>query len=340
MSIIPQARFQELLRDIEPSSTTNSNASGAHNDLRDFLRKDETFKKYHVTDFLSGSYKRDTAIRPTKKGDEFERPDIDIIVVTNHTSNDGPNEVYELLHKTLKKQYEVVRRQNHSVGIKYYKADMDVVPAIVSGNKYLIPDRKANKWVPTDPEKHTQWTTERNNAAEGRFKPLVKLVKWYRREHPTSSKKPKGLTLEAMVAECMDYKETDYSELFVKTLEMMAEKYGSCKYTGIVPFVSDPAILGNSLCEGIESEDFIEFYNQLNSDAQKARKAIDGKDIDESTKLMKEILGDRFPKSPSNGKSDSPIKAESLLKPSIIGPASFPDKPLKPNKIAGFAHVV
>jgi predicted nucleotidyltransferase len=334
MSTIPQARFQELLQDIEPSPTTNANASSAHNDLRDFLKNDEIFKEYHVTDFLCGSYKRDTAIRPTKKGDQLDRPDIDIIIVTNHTSNDDPNEVYELLHKTLKKQYEVTRRQNHSVGIKYYKADMDVVPAIAYGNKYLIPDRKANKWVLTDPEKHTQWTTERNNASDGRFKPLVKLIKWYRREHPTSSKKPKGLTLEAMVSECMDYEETDYFTLFVKTLEKLVERYGSCKIIGNMPYIPDPAIPGNSLCEAIDIDSFVEFYDQLKSDSEKARKALDSNDADEATNLMKEVLGDRFPKSPSNGKSNS------LLRSTIAGSASFPDRPVKPNKPAGFAHVV
>ena len=67
MSIIPQARFQELLQNIEPSPTTKTNASEAQTDVRIFLKDDDEFGKYHVNDFLSGSYKRDTAIRPQKK---------------------------------------------------------------------------------------------------------------------------------------------------------------------------------------------------------------------------------------------------------------------------------
>ena len=47
MPTIPQARFDEFLRDIEPSRTTINNASSAHRALRDFLKNDEDFKDYH-----------------------------------------------------------------------------------------------------------------------------------------------------------------------------------------------------------------------------------------------------------------------------------------------------
>ena len=127
MLTIPQARFTEFLSDIEPSATTKSDASSAHIALRDFLKDDEDFKGYHVDTFLSGSYKRNTAIRPRSKDGETERPDIDIIVVTTHTLNDSPKEVVDLLYKTLKKEYSDIRRQARSVGIKSSKADMDVV---------------------------------------------------------------------------------------------------------------------------------------------------------------------------------------------------------------------
>jgi hypothetical protein len=163
---------------------------------------------------------------------------------------------------------------------------------------------------------------------------LVKLIKWYRREHPTKSKKPKGLTLECMVAECMDYKETDYSELFVKTLESMANRYGSCTYTGIVPSISDPAIPGNSVSDDIESDAFIQFCSQLKIDSAKARRAINGNDPDEATNLMREVLGDRFPKSPSSSLRST------LSAPAVASSTTFPDRPIIPNKPKGFASVV
>ena len=187
MPTIPQARFDEFLSDIEPSPTTKNNASSAHTGLRGFLISDEEFKEYHKNTFLSGSYRRQTAIRPQKKNGHTDRPDVDIIVVTNHSSNDDSKDIVDLLFKTLKKKYPNIRRQTRSVGIESNKADMDVVPIIPYGLMYLIPDRKQKKWIPTNPPGHTKWTTEMNTLAGGRFKPLVKLMKWWRREHPDYS---------------------------------------------------------------------------------------------------------------------------------------------------------
>jgi len=63
----PNTRFTDFLTDIEPSATTKSNASSAHTTLRTTLRTDEAFAPLHRHTFLSGSYKRDTAIRPEYK---------------------------------------------------------------------------------------------------------------------------------------------------------------------------------------------------------------------------------------------------------------------------------
>ncbi len=97
----PNARFQEFLKDIEPSSTTKSNASSAHTRLRSTLEHDEDFRPFHRHTFLSGSYKRDTAIRPRVKNGNAERPDIDIIVVTMHNTYDNPVSVVDAVHRRV-----------------------------------------------------------------------------------------------------------------------------------------------------------------------------------------------------------------------------------------------
>jgi hypothetical protein len=143
--ITPQARFLKFLSDIEPSPTTKQNASSSHTTLRAYLAGHEDFIEHHVRTFLSGSYKRDTAIRPRRKNGDTERPDVDIIVETNHTLDDNPAEVVDLLYTTLEKQYPNIRRQARSVGIETSKADMDVVPIIAPYGKegqLYIPDRK------------------------------------------------------------------------------------------------------------------------------------------------------------------------------------------------------
>lgn len=330
MPTIPKARFTELLSDIEPSATTTDNASSAHTELRDFLKDDADFKEYHERTFLSGSYKRDTAIRPRTKNGQTNRPDVDIVVVTKHTCDDDPKEVVDFLYKTLKKEYTNIRRQARSVGIESSKADMDVVPIIPDGTMYRIPDRKQEKWIKTNPPGHTTWTTETNTAAGGRFKPLVKLMKWWRRENPTISKKPKGFVIECIIAECMDYKETYYGELFVKTLGNIVEKYKRDVLLNNVPSIADPGGSGISVTDGITSDAFNGFYNKVKKHAELGRKALKEIDPEEATKLWKQIFGDRFPKTEGTN-------SKSLLAPAVTTQATFPDKPAGPKRPKGFA---
>jgi hypothetical protein len=49
-----------------------------------------------IDDFLGGSYRRDTAIRPVTKNGDVERPDVDIYVVVDGSTWDNPVE-YTLL---------------------------------------------------------------------------------------------------------------------------------------------------------------------------------------------------------------------------------------------------
>ena len=331
MATIPQARFDEFLRDIEPSSTTKSNASSAHTKLRDFLKSDEEFKDYHENTFLSGSYRRHTAIRPRVKNGQTERPDVDIIVVTNHSSDDEPKDVIDLLYNTLKDQYTNIRRQNRSVGIESNKADMDVVPVIPYGEMHLIPDRNQEEWIPTNPPGHTSWTEDINASADGHFKPLVKLFKWWRRQHPTIAKKPKGFVIECIIAECMDYEETYYGELFVKTLEGIVGKYGICVDLNMVPYIPDPGGTGNNVTDGITPDAFAGFYNKAKEHAELGRKALNETDAEKATELWRKIFKNRFPRTEAS-------RSESLLeRPVRPSSLTFPNRPVTPNKPKGFA---
>lgn len=339
MPTIPQKRFNEFLQDIEPSATTKAHAKAAHEGLRAHLQADDEFKGVHVQDFLSGSYKRDTAIRPRKKGDSVDRPDVDIIVVTNHTEDDDPEEVISLLHRALKRKYTtcVVRKQARSVGVKgYYKADMDVVPLIENGTMYLIPDRKQDDWIDTNPPAHTQWTIDTNKAAGGRFKPLVKLMKWWRCTNPTQYKKPKGFAIECITAQCLDNEEDYYGELFVGTMEAIVEEYALDILLGTVPTIADPGVPGHCVTDGMTGDEFAAFYRKAGETAKVGREALECDDPEKATKKWRKVFGDRFPGTSSSSGTDS---SKSLLADAVdTSEYSFPDRPvLPPQKPKGFA---
>jgi len=330
----PKSTFDDFLRDIEPSRTTKARASSAHAALRDFLSKHQDFGKVHEKTFLSGSYKRDTAIRPKNSDGDVERPDVDVIVQTNHLLADNPDDVVDSLYSAVKSGYSNVRKQQRSVGVETEQASMDVVPIIApygDAGPFYIPDRKLETWVQTDPPRHTQWTTEMNDVAGGRFKPLVKLTKWWRRENPTVSKRPKGFVMECITAECMDKNETHYGELFAGALGGVVSNYGPSVDAGLIPHITDPGVPGNSVTDGMTFAAFEGFYRKAEAHAKLARQALEEEDPDTATELWRRVFGDRFPKVKST-------KAASLLGVAAAPrTALFPDRPVKPNKPGGFA---
>ena len=334
-----QTQFTKFLHDIEPSSTTKRNAGAAQRALRKFLREHDVFKEFHVDTFLSGSYKRDTAIRPRIIDGEETKPDVDIIVVMNCTQSDDPGAVINLLRTVLKdnKDYRFKQPPNtRSVGVLTANVDMDVVPIIapqgMEGTLY-IPDRKLESWLETNPPRHTSWTTEVNDASEGQFKPLVKLVKWWRRENPTVSKRPKGFVIECIVAGCMDYYETQYDELFVGVLENIVNRYAWAIDARVVPYIDDPGVPGNSVTDGMTFAAFEGFYSKVRAHAALGRRAQEEqqRDAEKALKIWRQILGSRFP---APGQSAS----KNLLRAAVPSQGlTFPNRPVLPKKPAGFA---
>lgn len=330
----PNARFTEFLSDIEPSSTTKTNASSAQTKLRATLRADETFGPMHRHTFLSGSYKRDTAIRPRVKNGNAHRPDVDIIVVTTHSLSDDPEAVMDAIHAALTRHYTPTNRQARSVSVSSPLADMDVVPLIDPNDTgtYYIADRTQRAWLRTNPPGHTQWTTDTNAAVGGRFKPLVKLFKWWRRENPTIAKRPKGFILEVIAAESMNCVETHYGELFVQLLESIVERFAFDVSRSVVPTVEDPSMPGNNILAGLSFAAFEGFYNKVQSRATIGRAALDLEDQDKATEKWRQLFGDRFPKPPL--KNSAGLLGAAVASPGLV----FPDHPVRPaNKPAGFA---
>jgi len=329
-----QQQFRDFLTDIEPSNTTKERASRAHTGPRDFLAAHEKFRNYHVKTFLSGSHVRDTAIRRRVADTEEDRADIDVIVVTRHTKADEPEDVISRLYTTLKEKYSGAKKNVRSVTIRTNDFKVDIVPIIapngMEGTLY-IPDRDLGDWVETNPPRHTQWTVDTNRKADGRFKPLVKLVKWWRRENPTGFRKPKGFVLECIAAECMDYNQSVWQELFVTTFEQMVARYSGYIQLAVVPTIADPAGTGIPITKGMTFDEFKDFYEMVQRHAQIGRGAIEEEDSEKETGMWRKIFGPRFPACASR-------TIESLLTAAPPISLTFPNKPVNPaNKPRGFA---
>ncbi|OOV11928.1 nucleotidyltransferase [Deinococcus sp. LM3] len=333
--MLPNARFKELLADIEPSATTTAQASLAHQSVRDHLCSHSEFKERWEGSFLAGSYTRDTAIRPKRTADGHERPDVDIIIETNFSTTDDPTDVLWEVNDALEDQFTVERVNKRSVRVITANAEIDVVPVVASGTGYMLPDRDLGYWKSTNPPAHTTWSANQNARFGGRFKPLVKLLKWWRRENKTG-KRPKGFVLEVLVSLHAPTDETHYGEAFAQLLENIHAAYADLAALDLKPTLADPAMPGNDILSKVSITDWKNFLDRVRVHAGYARKAqsLNADEMDEATRLWRILFGNRLKA------TESAVKASHLGSTATATASAgytFPDVNATPTKPRGFA---
>lgn len=229
MKTIRQA-FEDFLQTLELTDAEQERASGQHPRVREALQQ-----RLDVDDnFLSGSYRRKTAIRPLN--------DIDLFIVLKELDGlnraSEPHAVLTTIKDTLEEAWpgKTAVLQARSVNIEFTGSGIayDVVPAFVdTAEVYLIPDRSACTWIRTNPKVHAERSTAANEAAGKMLKPLVKALKQANREHDAGCR---SFHLEVMAWSVLTTPPTSYLDGFITLLEGTAEQ--------IVLPCPDPAGLG------------------------------------------------------------------------------------------------
>lgn len=297
--------FAKFLSDIEPSSSTVKEISTSQKSMRNYLSSHEEYSDRYQSSYLSGSYAKHTAIRPAK--DDGNR-DVDIVVETDHTTDGSPADALKELRAALAdaSKYSTAHVQTHSVGIQLSKLDIDVVPLAKEGESWYVGDTKTGQWSKTNPKGHKEWSTEVNGQHGGKYKPVVKILKWWRREHcPEGSRWPKGITLEKMAADNFPEETGPYSDLVESVFRSMHDRYSDDLASGVVPFVDDPSLPGNDLAASYSIEDFREFDDELVS----ALALLD--ESGSTNEVWRKILGECFPVGAS--KAELPLSASVYL---------------------------
>lgn len=184
----------EFIKSLELTPVQRETCNGQQTRLRAVLQE----RLGAQTTFLSGSYGRNTAIRPLH--------DIDIFVVLREISLASPGAVgggpsleqsqHELLmevQRVLRKEWEnkePPRIQRRSVNIAFSGKglDFDVVPAfkVAGRDAFLIPERGTNRWVQTNPHLHAERCKEADRFAGHMLNPLIKAVKHWKRQQQSS----------------------------------------------------------------------------------------------------------------------------------------------------------
>ncbi|WP_135304220.1 SMODS domain-containing nucleotidyltransferase [Haloarcula amylovorans] len=124
MASIPTL-FAEFLSNIRPKDNHIEDYKSGHRRLREKLQDDDSVSEFYVADFLQGSYKRSTAVKP--RGDE--KSDVDIVFVSNIERETNPDEALELCVPFLQKHYDddEWKRNDRSFKIERDSVEIDLV---------------------------------------------------------------------------------------------------------------------------------------------------------------------------------------------------------------------
>ncbi|HEX3126735.1 MAG TPA: nucleotidyltransferase [Thermoanaerobaculia bacterium] len=117
--------FIDFLTDIRPTKDQRQALRSAHTTLRERIWNDENLASICVSDFLQGSYRRSTAIRPS----DNEKADVDVIIVTNLDSAENtPDQALDKFKSFLNTYYKGQWGKNgRSIGIDLGDLKLDLV---------------------------------------------------------------------------------------------------------------------------------------------------------------------------------------------------------------------
>lgn len=283
-----------MLGRIEPDSEYVSAAKAAHENVRRQLKDDEDVGKAHLDTFLSGSYRRSTAIGTIKDVDVICVVDIDWI-------NTEAEIVIVWLQQALQRYYDRVRRQKRSVRVTTEK---DVYLDIVLGTPMnssdidgplQIPDREVQSWVPTHPKRQIEFAKQRNKATSGYFVQIVKISKHWRDRLAPSAARPASYVLETLVATSLgSVAPASHATGMVAVLEGIMGVYSSYVDSGNVPIIPDPGYPSVNVAKRWEADDFNAFMSKVSEAATIAQRALDSEDEDNSIKLWRRLFGNKF----------------------------------------------
>lgn len=281
MLTIAQA-FETFLPKLELTPTQRQAASEQHTYLREQLQQ-----RMDVRDnFLSGSYARNTAVRPLN--------DIDVFLVLTPTrglnTDTPPAKVLGEVKRVLEEIYtaKVAVTQARSINIEFTGTGIayDVVPAFDERpGVYTIPDAEASRWIETNPEIHKEMSTAANESAAKKLKPLLKAVKHANNRHGNAAR---SFHLEVLAWKILTRDPGSYMAGLVTLLDGLA--------TQICAPCPDPAGLGADIrpapdrCEKART-----WLIKMATLAREAKQLAEDGRTDEAHFRMREILGQEWP---------------------------------------------
>lgn len=286
-----QSYFKGLLSNIEPDEEAVAKAKKSHEDLREILQNDEEISKASPDTYLAGSYARDTATNYIK--------DVDVILLIDlDHSTTSPYVVVAWVQASLREHYSHVTAQGRSVQVQTAAGfRLDVVPSVAIGQRdgpILIPDRDAKSWVPSHPKGQIAFGIQKNKSTNGYYKPLVKIMKFWRDRLSDADAKLKSYILENLVGENLLGAPPSYASGVVSILQNIHQRYSPYLKTGFVPRISDLGYPSVNVAKRWKFNEFGAFMKEVEKSHAIAVTALRSQSEQESIRLWRQLFGTKF----------------------------------------------
>jgi hypothetical protein len=165
--------FDNLKQTLEITGTEQELAKSRHELVREHVEAAWKLEDH----FLTGSYSRHTKTKRLK--------DVDIFVVIDpggpqgYLADGSPTDALKSLYDVLATRWTDLTLDDNVVTVNYSGEDVtsyEIAPVFPRvGGGYLMPN--AGSWMATDPTVHKTLVTTMNKECDGKFVPLVKMIK-------------------------------------------------------------------------------------------------------------------------------------------------------------------
>ena len=298
--------FKALLSNIEPSSERKDLCSTLPGEVRDWLENNE-FQTSAPHTRLSGSYKRQTAIRI---GDQ-DINDVDILLfLPEEELENTPSHVISRV-KTILDEYPdtsidtKVQRRSVRLDFPSHDLHLDIVPAVAADGlkeKLQVPNKAQGEWIDSDPLGYGRALSTLNDNKNGNVVPLIKMMKAWRDEH-MKTRRPKSYVLEAILFEAInsgDLVVTDlgWGQILGGTFDYVWDRWQDLFENGTgVPRVKDPQ-LGHIITTGWERTHFETFMRRIQESQKASINALEAMHVgqeDQALEYWKKVFGSLWP---------------------------------------------
>lgn len=289
--------FEMMLSRLEPTAVQKQKIQTTRETIDSALQNDEkiVLAKGNQSSFFTGSYKRNTIIRPLD--------DIDLYVTIHygqHADGKKPIHIMRLMANALRRRYPQtqIRVDSPCIVIGFIDFKFEVVPTVFcldNEDRYRIPGPGAREWIDCYPNIPNKWLTTSNYSNNKKFIPLIKILKQWNRHNSVGLK---SFHLELLTGKVFD----EISEIINYPQAVYNWMYYVYKwfYENNYPFVNEPGKYDTYVDECLYGNRF-----KLNTVRQKLKQGLNraelaldswlnGKEL-RSKRLYHQMFGDMFP---------------------------------------------